>query len=163
MFVHPLFIHGARVVALCSLSGYYALALAAQAPLTLTLERAEQLAILQAPGLAQHRNHVQVAAERAVSEGQLPDPQLIVGAINVPTDTFDLSQDDMTMTAIGVRQAFPPGTTRALRTQRAGHNLTRAQALLELEHRTLVRNVRHTWLELYYLVSRAAKSTACVL
>ena len=151
MFVHPLLTHGARILALCSLSGYYALALAAEAPLT--LERAEQLAILQAPGLAQHRNHVQVAAERTVSEGQLPDPQLVVGAINVPTDTFDLSQDDMTMTTIGVRQAFPPGVTRALRTQRAGHNLTRAQALLELEHRTLVRNVRHTWLELYYLGS----------
>ncbi len=151
MSLHPLFIRGARVVALYSLSSYCALALAAEAPLT--LERAEQLAILQAPGLAQHRNHVQVAAERTVSEGQLPDPQLVVGAINVPTDTFDLSQDDMTMTTIGVRQAFPPGATRALRTQRAGHNLTRAQALLELEHRTLVRNVRHTWLELYYLGS----------
>ena len=149
MSLHPLFIRGARVVALYSLSSYCALALAAETPLT--LERAEQLAIFQAPGLAQHRNHVQVAAERTVSEGQLPDPQLIVGAINVPTDTFDLSQDDMTMTTIGVRQAFPPGATRALRTQRAGHNLTRAQALLELERRSLVRNVRHTWLELYYL------------
>ena len=149
MFVHPLFIRGARFVALCSLSGYCALVPAAETPLT--LERAEQLALLQAPGLAQHRNHVQVATERTIADGQLPDPQLVVGAINVPTDTFSLDQDDMTMTMVGIRQAFPAGATRALRTRRAGYELTRAQALLELERRSLVRNVRHAWLELYYL------------
>ena len=145
MFVHPLF----RFLLLCSLGSYCALAAAAETPLT--LERAEQLALLQAPGLAQHRNHVQVAAERTIADGQLPDPQLVVGAINVPTDTFSLNQDDMTMTMIGIRQAFPPGATRALRVQRAGYDLTRAQARLELERRSLMRNVRRAWLELYYL------------
>ena len=145
MFVHPLF----RFLLLCSLGSYCALAAAAETPLT--LERAEQLALLQAPGLAQHRNNVQVAAERAIADGQLPDPQLMVGAINVPTDTFSLNQDDMTMTMIGIRQAFPPGATRALRVQRAGYDLTRAQARLELERRSLMRNVRRAWLELYYL------------
>ena len=151
MFVHRLFIRGVRILVLCSLGGYWALAPAAEMPLT--LERAEQLAISQAPGLAQHRNHVQVAAERAVSDGQLPDPQLVVGAVNVPTDTFNFNQDDMTMTVVGIRQAFPPGATRALRSQRAGYDLTRAQARLELERRGLVRNVRQAWLELYYLAA----------
>jgi outer membrane protein TolC len=117
----------------------------------LTLEHAEQLAIAGAPVLAQGRYRIEAASQRVVSDGQLPDPQVVVGAINVPTDTYKLNQEDMTMTMIGVRQAFPPGDIRTLRARRASHELTREEARLELDRRNLIRDVRRTWLELYYL------------
>lgn len=117
---------------------------------TLTLERAEQLAIAGAPVLAQGRYRIEAAEQRVVSDGQLPDPQLTLGAINVPTDTFKLNQEDMTMSVVGVRQAFPPGDTRALLTRRAGQELTREQAALQLDRRKLLRDVRRAWLDIYY-------------
>ncbi len=138
-----------RAMVLVALCGYAVLVRAETPPLT--LERAEQLAIAEAPVLAQSRYRIEAATQRVLSDGQLPDPQLVVGAINVPTDTYKLNQEDMTMTMIGLRQAFPPGDTRTLRTRRAGHELTREEARLELERRNLIRDVRRTWLELYYL------------
>ncbi len=124
------------------------------APLTagasLTLAEAERLALAHAPWLQHHRTNVDAAAERVVYQGRLPDPQLTVGFINVPTDTYKTNQEDMTMTMVGVRQAFPPGDTLALRSRRAEKELTREEARLELERRNLLRQVRQTWLEIYY-------------
>ncbi|MHB8536213.1 MAG: hypothetical protein ACYDBW_12320, partial [Sulfuricaulis sp.] len=42
----------------------------------LTLAAAEQLALAQAPALARANANVKAAAERTVSAGRLPDPQL---------------------------------------------------------------------------------------
>ena len=148
MFVHLSLIRWSRTLVLIVVCGYTALVRAETT--TLTLERAEQLAIAGAPVLAQGRYRIEAAEQRVVSDGQLPDPQLVVGAINVPTDTFNLNQDDMTMSVVGVRQAFPPGDTRALRTRRASDELTREEARLELDRRNLMRDVRRTWLDIYY-------------
>lgn len=116
----------------------------------LTLAEAERLALEQAPWLAHHRTNVDAAAERAVYEGRLPDPQLVVGAINVPVDTYKLNQEDMTMTMVGIRQSFPPGDTLALKSRRAEKELTREEAKVEAERRNLLRQVRQAWLELYF-------------
>lgn len=115
----------------------------------LTLRHVERLALERAPVLAQLRAAAVAANERIVSEGQLADPTLTVGAINVPTDSFSFSEDEMTMIGIGVRQAFPPGDTRRLKSQRAAETLTRDQARLEAERRNVLRQVRRAWLDLY--------------
>jgi hypothetical protein len=94
----------------------------------LTLTQAESLAQAHAPWLAHHRTNANAAAERVVYAGQLPDPQLVLGAINVPTDNWSLNQEDMTMVAVGVRQSIPPGDTLALRSRRAEKELTREEA-----------------------------------
>lgn len=116
----------------------------------LTLAEAERLALEQAPWFAHHRSNVEAAAERAVYESRLPDPQLVLGAINVPTDSYRLNQDDMTMTMVGVRQSFPPGDTLALKGRRAQKELAREQAKLDAERRTLLKQVRQSWLEVHY-------------
>jgi len=122
----------------------------ASAAAVLTLAEAERLALAQAPWFAHHRSNVEAAAERVVYEGRLPDPQLVLGAINVPTDTYRLNQDDMTMTMVGIRQSFPPGNTLELKGRRAEKELTREQAKLETERRSLLKQVRQAWLELYF-------------
>ncbi|MBI3570960.1 MAG: TolC family protein [Gammaproteobacteria bacterium] len=116
----------------------------------LTLAEAERLTLAHAPWLAHHRTNVDAAAERAVYEGRLPDPQLVVGAINVPTDTWKLNQEDMTMSMVGIRQSFPPGDTLALKSRRAEKELTREESKVEAERRNLLRQVRQAWLELYF-------------
>ena len=116
----------------------------------LSLEHAESLALTQAPWLAHHRNNVDAAAQRVIYEGRLPDPQLVLGAINVPTDTWKFDREDMTMTMVGIRQSFPAGDTLALKSKRAQKELTREEAKLEAERRNLLKQIRQTWLELYY-------------
>ena len=117
---------------------------------TLTLAEAERLALEQAPWFAHHRSNVEAAAERAVYESRLPDPQLVFGAVNVPTDSYRFNQDDMTMTVVGVRQSFPAGDTLALKGLRAQKELTREQAKLETERRSLLKQVRQTWFEIHF-------------
>lgn len=116
----------------------------------LTLAEAERLALEQAPWLQHHRTSADAAAERAVYEGRLPDPQLTLGVANVPTDSYRLDREDMSMTVVGMRQVFPPGKTLKLKSERAEKELTREQARVQMEYRNLLRQVRQSWLELYY-------------
>lgn len=116
----------------------------------LTLSEAERLALENAPWLKHHRTGAEAAAERVVYESRLPDPQLTLGFLNVPTDSYRLDREDMTMTMVGIRQAFPPGDVLKLKGQRAEKELTREQARVEIEYRNLLRQVRQTWVELYY-------------
>jgi hypothetical protein len=91
----------------------------APAQAALTLAEAERLALEQAPALGRSQAEVAASRERTVYAGELPDPQLTLGALNVPTDSYRLDQEDMTMLMLGLRQAVPPGKTRRLRRQRA--------------------------------------------
>ena len=116
----------------------------------LTLAETERLALEHAPWYAHHRANVDAAAERAVYEGRLPDPQLTLGYVNVPTDTWKLDQEDMTMTMVGVRQSFPPYGALDARTRRAERTVARERARLETERANLMRQVRGVWYELYY-------------
>ena len=120
------------------------------APAELNLAEAERLALDTAPWLKHHRAAVDAAAERAIHASRLPDPQLVLGAINVPTDTWKLDREDMTMTMVGIRQSFPPGDTLALKGKRAQKELTREEAKIEAERRNLLKQVRQAWLELYF-------------
>lgn len=128
------------------------LALAAPAPAAteLTLAEAERLALEHAPWLQHHRSSAAATAERVVYESRLPDPQLTLGAINVPTDSLSFREEDMTMAMIGVRQSFPPGDTLKLKGQRAEKELTREEARVDVERRNLLRQVRQTWVELHF-------------
>ena len=99
----------------------------------LTLTEAERLALERAPGLERARATVAASTERVLYEGRLPDPQLTTGFVNVPTDSYNLRQEDMTMTMLGVRQSFPPGDTLNLRSRRAEKEFTREEARLETD------------------------------
>jgi outer membrane protein TolC len=120
-----------------------------QADTELMLAEAERLAIENAPWLQHHHTNATAAGERSMYESRLPDPQLILGALNVPTDSFRLDREDMTMTMVGIRQVFPPGKTLRLRGERAEKQHGREQLMVEAEQRNLLRQVRATWLELY--------------
>src|SRR3990167_6426998 len=115
----------------------------------LALAEAERLALEQAQGLARARSSVAAVSERTAYEGRLPDPQLVIGALNVPADSYSFRREDMTMSMIGVRQAFPPGNTLGIRPRRAQQEVTREQARLEIERRGLLKQVRALWFDLY--------------
>jgi outer membrane protein TolC len=109
------------------LNQYFLTALAALAALTgpaardamaatqdpLPLEAAVVMAVETDPWLDGSLETENALREEAVAAGSLPDPQLSLVAMNVPT-SFDIGQENMTQLAMGVSQHFPRGKSREL-------------------------------------------------
>lgn len=120
----------------------------------LTLAEAETLAVARDAGAAGLEERSAGLGETAVAEGQLPDPELRFGAINLPVDSFALDDEPMTQLLVGVRQRFPRGQTRTLRREQV-EAMSAAEAALALERkRQVTRSLRQAWAERGY-VSRA--------
>jgi len=123
----------------------------AQGVSTLTLAEAERLAIERDAVLHQLAAESLAMRERSVAEGQLMDPKLRVGAVNVPVDSFSLDDDEMTMLEVGVSQEFPAGQTRKLARRRMEQSAAATEAVAGDRRRTVQREVRRVWIELAYL------------
>ena len=89
--------------------------------------------------------------ERAVMDGQLMDPQLRLGAVNVPVDSFSLDAEDMTMLEVGVVQEFAPGDSRRLSRRQMELSATAMDATALDRERTVRREVRKLWTQLGYV------------
>lgn len=122
----------------------------------LDLDGAVALALGQEePRVAAARARARALDERAVAEGQLPDPELRVGLANMPVDSFDFDQEPMTQVQVGVRQAFPRGRTLAETRARTDAEAEASRARARLERRRVVLETRLAWLELaYWLTAR---------
>ena len=97
----------------------------------LSLAEAVKLAVARSPAIASQQSMAAAAREMSVAAGELPDPKLIGGFENVPTegaDAWRLDRDGMTMTRIGVMQDFPREEKRRLRTERAVRDAARSDA-----------------------------------
>lgn len=116
----------------------------------LTLEDAENIAVCSAPEIQRLLAQAQSLAEKSVADGQLPDPKFIAGAINVPTNTFSFTQDEMTMISLGFEQAFPPGKSLKFKSQQTKALSDAILKKIEEQKINLLRSVRQSWLEVYY-------------
>ena len=118
----------------------------------LDLAEAERIAVERDAVLRQLDAESGAMRERAVAEGQLMDPKLRFGAVNVPVDSFSLDAEDMTMLEVGLSQEFQPGRTRQLTRRRMEQSASAMEAAIGDRRRTVQREVRRTWAELAYLV-----------
>jgi len=75
------------------------------------LEQAVRIAASRNPELARMDAEIRAAEARSRQAGVLPDPELSIGAMNVPTN-FSFTEDEMTMKTIAISQALPPAGTR---------------------------------------------------
>lgn len=116
----------------------------------LTLAEAERLALRDDPVMAGLGARALAFDEQSVADGQLPDPNLKLGLINLPLYGFDFTQEAMTQAQIGLRQTFPRGETLALRSERGGTLASAERARQRDEARKIVRGVRLNWLEAFY-------------
>ena len=119
----------------------------------LSLADAERLAIERDAVLQQLGAESAGMREQAIAEGQLMDPKLRVGAVNVPTNNFSLTDEDMTMVEIGVSQEFPSGNTRELARKRMTQIATASEAAAADRRRVVSRELRRVWIELAYLAA----------
>ena len=120
----------------------------------LTLAEAERIAVERDAVLRQLGAESDAMRQRGVAEGQLMDPKLRFGAVNLPVDSFSLDREDMTMLEVGVSQEFPAGRTRELARKRMEQSAAAAEAMAADRRLMVRREVRRAWTELAY-VARA--------
>jgi outer membrane protein TolC len=127
------------------------LAGAVPAASALSLAEAERIAIERDAVLRQLAAESEAMRQRGVAEGQLMDPKLRFGAVNVPVDSFSLDEEDMTMLELGVSQEFAPGRRRELARRRMDQSATAAEAVAADRRLLVQREVRRAWTELAYV------------
>lgn len=117
---------------------------------TLTIEKAQKIAVESDLGITQTLNRSQSSRAEAASQSQLPDPVLLVGAQNLPTDTFKFDQEPMTQFKVGIRQMFPQGDTLSLKELKLNAQASSFESLAKTRYLTVTRTARSLWLEVLY-------------
>lgn len=117
----------------------------------LSLPQAQLLALRSDLSIEQVLYEAEGLRAEAQAKGQLPDPVVVLGLQNLPTDTFAFDQEPMTQWRIGVRQMFPQGDTLALQQNKTGLMAHVQDDAADLRALMIGRKVRQRWLEIQYL------------
>ena len=88
-------------------------------------------------------------SERAIADGQLSDPKLKLGIMNLPISSFDRSQENMTQLQFGVQQKFPRGRTLLYKSQQTLDIADVEAAKAKNQEKMVLRAVRISYLDLY--------------
>ncbi|MGH8563622.1 MAG: TolC family protein [Gammaproteobacteria bacterium] len=113
----------------------------------LSLREAEQLAVRNDPVARQREAQAQAFYERAVVDGQLPDPQLSLGLGDVSSN-FRVDEDPDTELQLGLSQAFPRGRTLRYKSEQTNAMAQAESARVEDQRRTVLKALRAAYLDL---------------
>lgn len=127
---------------------------AAANPAPLTLAEADRMALCAEPGVLALREEAAAFDELAVAAGALPDPQIRIGAANLPIEGGGFRTEGMTQAQLGLRQALPPSGSRAAATQRERTQAEQRRAQAEERARSVLLGTRNAWLD-RFLASRS--------
>ena len=116
----------------------------------LTLKQAENIALLQSPEMKSLQAKFHALAQSAIAAGQLSDPKLMLGAMNVPVDTFNFSQEPMTQVQVGLQQTFPRGRSLHYRSLERNDISIAEFHKLQAMRLQVLQGVRISWLNLFY-------------
>ena len=123
----------------------------AETPEPLSLSTALSRAVQDNPGLAEMKARSEAMAQIPSQVGSLPDPVISFNALNLPVDSFDTAQENMTQMQGGISQAIPFPGKLALREQAASFEAEAAAFdVVEVRWR-LLRDVKRLWWTLVYL------------
>ena len=116
-----------------------------------TQQAAVSMALKNNPGLAEIQARADAAKAIPSQLGTLPDPVLSFNALNLPTDTFNLSQEAMTQLQVGLSQAIPFPGKLALKEEAAQYEAEAVGQNVDEMRLTLIRDVKNAWWQLFYL------------
>lgn len=117
---------------------------------TLTLQKAEQVALENEPGILGLNAKTRSMMEKSIAAGELMDPKLQIGVLNLPTDSFDFDQEPMTQFKVSYIQQFPSGDSREIKRDKAVSQSRQFQHQIEQRKRQLLSQVRLSYLETLY-------------
>jgi len=116
---------------------------------TLSLQQAIRYAVNNDPWLKGNKLNEQALLAESVADGELPDPSLRVGLLNLATDTFDFDQEPMSQFTVGLAQTFPRGDTLKLK-RRQKREQSAAYPFLRADRKARgALKVSLLWLDIY--------------
>ncbi|MFZ5844278.1 MAG: TolC family protein [Pseudomonadota bacterium] len=118
-----------------------------------------KLAEQNSPGVAAQHAALAAAQSAQSALGRLPDPRLVVGIDNLPTegpDRFSLDADFMTMQRIGLMQEVPNRGKRRAQAQGAQAAAIHERARLAATVQGARRNAAQAWLAVHFAEQRLA-------
>jgi cobalt-zinc-cadmium efflux system outer membrane protein len=116
----------------------------------LSLQQSVEQALSGNPSIAEIKSRAEAMAAIPSQEGALPDPTLNFGMLNVPTRSFNLQKEDMTMIEVGLSQTIPFPGKLALKEKAAEHEALAAASSVEDARLRLARDVKKAWWRLFY-------------
>ena len=118
----------------------------------ISVDEAVAEALMSNPGLAELGERARAASAIPLQVGTLADPIVSLGTVNLPVDTFSVSQETPTKAfEFGIRQAIPFPGKLGLREDAALFEAEAAVDNVDELRLTLIRDVKSTWWALYYL------------
>ena len=135
---------------LLSLLLFLAFSVKAEEPLTLV--ETIRLATENQPLLQSLDDAADSSRQAAVAEGQLPDPKIKIGIVNLPitnNDAFRFSRDDQTAVNIGISQDVIPSKKREIASKRMGAEADQFHAEQIATARFIERDVALAWLDAF--------------
>ncbi len=117
------------------------------------LEFAESVVIALSandPTIALFEERALALEDRAIADSQLPDPIFSTRMQSIPLSSFDINREPMTQLALGVRQSFPKGKSRALTRQKRLAEALAERRNKQLRNQEISLQTSQLWLELYY-------------
>ena len=110
-----------------------------------------RIAIERNADLAAANARADAARNRIAPAGARPDPMLMLGIVNLPVRKPSLTDDDMTMKVIGIRQELPyPGKLGLMR-KAAGIEARQATLVRDSTRLAVVRGMRTAYYEVAYI------------
>jgi cobalt-zinc-cadmium efflux system outer membrane protein len=125
----------------------------------LSFDQAMSRALQETPGLKARGLQVDAARSQSIAAGQLPDPKLTLGFDNFPISgppagRFD--RDNGTMQTFGFSQDVPSNAKRRALRERAGTDISLAEAEVRVTAREVRIATALAWIDLYYAKRRLA-------
>ncbi len=121
---------------------------------TAQLDSLVNKAILVSPKLKMLRAKRKVAENKIPQVSNLPNPMLMLGLMNMPTNSFAFDQEPMTQKVIGLQQSFPfPGKLSSMKDAAAVDTL-----IIDKEIQDAENEIRKDVSEKYYSLSFFRKS-----
>lgn len=117
----------------------------------LKLNKAVSISLRDNPSLAKIQARYNALSQIPDQRGSLDDPMLLLGAMNVPTDTFDFDQEAMTQMQIGISQAIPFPGKLSLRKKASEYDAEAQGHLLNEAKQQVIWHVEHTWWQIFFI------------
>lgn len=131
------------------IAAFAATALPVQAELT--LKAAIQEAISSDHWARSSAYQEEALRQQAIASGQLPDPKMRLALANLPTDTFDFDQENMTQLQVGVSQQFPRGESLQIQQRQLTQKADKGPLQRLLRAAKLKKQVSGSWIQLHAL------------
>jgi len=117
---------------------------------TLSLDQAISQAIENDDWLRSSTLKESAFRDESTSHKALPDPVMSLGVANLPADSWDFDQENMTQLKVGITQRFPGGDSRQVEARKF-QLLADLNPFQRLERKAqLRRSVSHLWLDSYF-------------